>query len=60
MSDDRIERLRREILADRAELERLHLEADRQWESFCDVLWIIVPIAFACGASIAAIVWVNR
>jgi|688.fasta_scaffold65828_4 hypothetical protein len=56
MSDDRIERLRRDIVAERAELDRLHMEADRQGNMFADLAWKI-PAAFVVGVCIGAVLW---
>lgn len=54
--DDRIERLRREILAERAELHRLQFECDRRAESsqtaFCLMCCVVMAIIVFFGAAV--------
>lgn len=60
---DRIERLRREMAAERAELDRLHMEVGRQGDLFADLAWKI-PAGFIVGVLIGAVIefvrWYSR
>jgi len=55
VSDDRIERLRRGILAERAELHRLQAEQDRRVESapaaFC-LMYVVAAVFVFIGAAL--------
>ena len=54
--DDRIERLRREILAERAELHRLQAEQDRRVESAPSVFGLMYVVAAVLLAFVGAAV----